>query len=79
MGPKEPVRIQRLSTRLGEVAEKSRSSYICNRTVAYVHVKALYYFHDRFKGWHISPYVKPLVGGLAVGALGIAAPQTLGI
>jgi len=47
--------------------------------VAYVYVKVFYYFHDRFKSWHISPYIKPLVGGLAVGALGIAAPQILGV
>jgi len=47
--------------------------------VAYVYVKVFYYFHDKFKSWHTSPYVKPLVGGLAVGALGIIAPQILGV
>lgn len=40
---------------------------------------ALYRCEDVFDAWHIPEYLKPIVGGLAVGALGLALPQVFGV
>ncbi len=45
---------------------------------ALVFVKTLYFFEDVFDGWRLPPYLKPAVGGIGVGALGLLVPQVFG-
>lgn len=42
-------------------------------------VKTLYSFEDAFEAWKSPPYLKPAVGGLALGVLGFFLPQLFGI
>ncbi len=39
----------------------------------------LYWFEDAFEAWRFREYVKPVVGGLAVGAIGLWYPQVFGV
>jgi chloride channel protein, CIC family len=39
----------------------------------------LYGIRDRFHAWSIPPHLKPAIGGLAVGLIGLAFPQVLGM
>ncbi len=41
-------------------------------------VKALHWFEDTFDRWQFPDYLKPAVGGLALGVLGFAIPQVFG-
>jgi CIC family chloride channel protein len=42
-------------------------------------VKALYGFEDAFDRWRLREYLKPVAGGLLVGAMGVAFPQVFGV
>ncbi len=46
---------------------------------ALLFVKALYGLEDLFGGWRFREYLKPVAGGLLVGALGVAFPQVLSV
>ena len=41
-------------------------------------VKTLYFLEEVFDRWKIPPYLKPAVGGLALGVLGFFLPQVFG-
>lgn len=42
-------------------------------------VVSLYFFEDLFAGWRrLRPWIRPAIGGLAVGSIGLAFPQILG-
>lgn len=41
-------------------------------------VKTLYFFEDKFDTWEFPPYLKPAVGGLALGVMGFFLPQVFG-
>lgn len=47
--------------------------------VAILFIKALYFFEDRFDRLRVHPLVKPLLGGLLVGAVGLLFPQIFGV
>lgn len=47
--------------------------------VAALYVQTLYVVQDRFHDWHIPRWGKPIAAGLAVGVVGIALPQILGV
>lgn len=42
-------------------------------------IEALYGTEDLFDRWRAHPVVKPVVGGLALGAMGLAFPQVFGV
>ena len=42
-------------------------------------VRMLYRMEDLFEGWNFPEYLKPAVGGLGVGALGLFVPQVFGV
>lgn len=44
---------------------------------AYLYVHGFYGLHYRFKALRLPGYLRPMLGGLAVGAIGLALPQTL--
>lgn len=46
--------------------------------VALFFVKTLYWFENTFDEWRFPPYLKPVVGGLALGVLGYFVPQVFG-
>lgn len=46
--------------------------------VAWLFVSVLYWTEDRFDAWRFPGALKPALGGLAVGLLGLWAPQALG-
>ncbi len=46
--------------------------------VGTAYVLLLYRIEDIFDDWKIRDYLKPAIGGLAVGAIGLLAPQTFG-
>jgi CIC family chloride channel protein len=41
-------------------------------------VKMLYFLEDAFDQWRFPPYLKPAVGGLALGVVGFFVPQAFG-
>ncbi len=41
-------------------------------------VRALYFAEDAFDGWRFPPYLKPAVGGLALGLVAYFVPQVFG-
>ncbi len=45
---------------------------------AILFVRILYWFEDRFDEWRFPDYLKPAVGGLLTGAVGLWFPQVLG-
>lgn len=47
--------------------------------VARVFIWSIYRFEDVFDAWQIPEYMKPVVGGLCVGAVGLALPQVFGV
>ncbi|ABW01025.1 chloride channel protein [Caldivirga maquilingensis] len=51
---------------------------IVDGLVAVLYVKTFYFIHDSFKRWRISNYVKPVIGGLATGLIGLLVPEILG-
>lgn len=47
--------------------------------VAVVFIFLLYKVEDLFDGWSVPEYLKPAVGGLGIGLLGLYLPQILGV
>lgn len=47
--------------------------------VALLFVRTLYWFEDIFDDWHFPEYIKPVVGGLFVGAIGFYVPEVFGV
>jgi CIC family chloride channel protein len=47
--------------------------------VALLFVRTLYWFEDIFDAWRFPEYIKPVVGGLFVGAIGFYFPQVFGV
>ncbi|MFZ5916257.1 MAG: chloride channel protein [Chloroflexota bacterium] len=45
---------------------------------AILFVRLLYWFEDRFDGWRLPEFLKPAVGGLLTGVVGLWFPQVLG-
>lgn len=52
---------------------------IISGLVAIVFIKALYFFEDRFDSLRIHPLMKPVLGGLLIGAVGLGLPQIFGV
>jgi CIC family chloride channel protein len=51
---------------------------IISGLVAIVFIKVLYFFEENFDNLRIHPLLKPMLGGLLVGGIGLAFPQILG-
>ena len=51
---------------------------IVGALAAALFVRFLYFMEDSFDGWHFPPYLKPAVGGLALGLVGYFWPQVFG-
>jgi len=47
--------------------------------VGVVFIKTLYLMEDGYDALRLPPYVKPVTGGLAIGAVGIFCPQIFGV
>lgn len=48
--------------------------------VSYAFIKTLYFLEDFFDNkFKIPPYLKPFVGGIAIGVIGLLAPQIMGV
>ena len=47
--------------------------------VAVAFTRILYASEDLFNGWHIPEYLKPVPGGLVIGAIGLFYPQLFGV
>jgi CIC family chloride channel protein len=47
--------------------------------VSVIFVKALYGCEDVFDRWRVPEYVKPVIGGLLVGTIGVWFPQVFGV
>jgi len=43
------------------------------------YTRILYWFEDRFEKWHFPPYLKPAVGGLLIGVMGLRFPELFGV
>ena len=52
---------------------------IMSGLVAILFIKALYFLEDRFEAFRIHPIIKPAIGGLLVGAIGLGLPQVFGV
>mgnify|MGYP001772626894 FL=1 len=46
--------------------------------MAILYVKTFYTVHDSFKRWRVNNYVKPVIGGVVTGLIGLLAPEVLG-
>ncbi|MBN2527685.1 MAG: chloride channel protein [Deltaproteobacteria bacterium] len=42
-------------------------------------IRVLYWFSERFDGLNVVPWLKPAIGGLAVGAIGLVVPNVFGV
>jgi CIC family chloride channel protein len=47
--------------------------------VALVYIKSVYKSEDLFNAWKIPEYVKPAIGGLGIGIIGLFFPQIFGV
>jgi CIC family chloride channel protein len=47
--------------------------------VAILFIKSLYFLEDRYDRLRIHPLIKPVTGGLVVGAIGLGFPQIFGV
>jgi len=47
--------------------------------VAIIFIKTLYFFEDRFDSLRIHPLMKPVLGGLLIGAVGLGLPHIFGV
>jgi CIC family chloride channel protein len=47
--------------------------------VAILFIKTLYFFEDRLDKAPVHPLIKPVIGGLLIGAIGLALPQIFGV
>ncbi len=52
---------------------------IVSGLVAILFIKTLYFFEDKFDTTPIHPLIKPILGGLLIGAIGLALPQVFGV
>jgi len=52
---------------------------IVSGAVAIIFIKSLYFFEDRFDKIHLHPLLKPALGGLLVGAIGLGLPHIFGV
>ena len=52
---------------------------IMSGLVAILFIKTLYFLEDRFEAFHLHPIIKPAIGGLLVGAIGLGLPQVFGV
>jgi CIC family chloride channel protein len=52
---------------------------ILSALVGVLFIRTLYWVEDRFDSWNIPEYIKPAIGGLAVGAIGLLAPSVFGV
>lgn len=52
---------------------------ILSGLVAILFIKVLYYLEDRFDNLRIHPLLKPAIGGLIVGIIGLKLPQVFGV
>lgn len=52
---------------------------IISGLVAILFIKVLYFFEDRFDDFRLHPLLKPMLGGLVVGAVGLTFPQIFGV
>ena len=52
---------------------------IVSGLVAILFIKTLYFFEDKFDKTPIHPLIKPILGGLLIGAIGLALPQIFGV
>lgn len=52
---------------------------LCAAFIGVAFTRALYLVHDVFENLTFPPYLKPAVGGLVVGVVGLWVPQILGI
>jgi CIC family chloride channel protein len=47
--------------------------------VAILFIKTLYFFEDKLDNAPVHPLIKPVIGGLLIGAIGLALPQIFGV
>ena len=47
--------------------------------VAILFIKALYFFEDKFEQIPLHPLLKPILGGLLIGTIGLGLPQIFGV
>jgi CIC family chloride channel protein len=52
---------------------------IISGLVALLFIKSLYFFEDRFDSIPLHPLIKPALGGLLIGAIGLGLPQIFGV
>jgi CIC family chloride channel protein len=52
---------------------------IVSGLVAILFIKTLYFFEDKFDKTPIHPLIKPILGGLLIGAIGLTLPQVFGV
>lgn len=52
---------------------------IASGLIAIIFIKTLYYLEDKFEAMPIHPVIKPALGGLLIGCVGLALPHTLGL
>jgi len=52
---------------------------IISGLVAIIFIKILYFFEDRFDSIRLHPLIKPVLGGLLIGAIGLGFPQLFGV
>ena len=72
-----PRHIYKLQS-VGEIPLYALLGIVC-AVGAVLFTRLLYLFEDVFEGIRIPDLMKPVVGGLAVGALGVALPDVLGV
>jgi CIC family chloride channel protein len=52
---------------------------VVSGVVAILFIKSLYFFEDRFDSLPIHPLIKPAIGGLLIGAIGLGLPHVFGV
>lgn len=52
---------------------------IMSGLVGILFIKTLYFLEERFEALRIHPIIKPAIGGLLVGAIGLGLPQVFGV
>ncbi len=52
---------------------------IISGLIAIIFIKTLYFFEDRFDSLRIHPLMKPVLGGLLIGAVGLGLPHIFGV
>jgi len=52
---------------------------IISGLIAIIFIKTLYFFEDRFDGLRLHPLIKPALGGLLIGAIGLGLPHIFGV